>query len=110
MSQLYRLAGPYALVGGEDDAQRMDSVAMMLGKISLAADRLQKQALLAIAQVLMAGLVARRFDFVGLRERAVGLERRVVDAQRVGLRVRGVIGGTHPCVGLLFRHNRDTAF
>ena len=45
----------------------------MLGEIDLAADRLEEQALLALAELLVAGLVLGRFDLIGMREGAVGL-------------------------------------
>jgi hypothetical protein len=56
-SELHHLPGPHALVGGEDDAQRVDRIFEMLAKIDLATDRLEEQALLALAELLMAGLV-----------------------------------------------------
>ena len=45
----HHLAGPHALVGGEDDAQRVDRVLEVLAEIDLATDRLEEQALLALA-------------------------------------------------------------
>ena len=41
-----------------DDAQRVDRILDVLAEIDLAANRLEEQALLALAELLMAGLVA----------------------------------------------------
>ena len=89
----HHLARPHALVGREHDAQRVDRVLEMIREIDLAADRLQEQPLLALAELLMAGLVLGRVDFVGMGEGAVGVERGVMDAQRVGPGMGVVIGG-----------------
>src|SRR5580693_4998633 len=75
------LPRPDAFVGGEDDAQRIDRVLEMLAEIDLAADRFEEQALLALAELLMARLVLCRFDLVGMREGAVGFETGMMDAQ-----------------------------
>ncbi len=53
--------------------QRVDRGLVMLGQVDLAADRAQEQPLLALAEVLMAGLVFGRDQFVGLGEAAVGV-------------------------------------
>jgi hypothetical protein len=45
----HHLACPHAFVGGEDDAPRVDRVLKVLAEIDLAADRLEEQALLALA-------------------------------------------------------------
>ena len=47
--KLHHLPGAHAFVGGEDDAQRVDRVLKMLAEVDLAADRLEEQALLALA-------------------------------------------------------------
>ncbi len=70
----HHLPPAHALVGGENDAQRVDRVLEMLAEIDLAADGLEEQALLALTQLLMTGFVLVDFDFVGTREGAVGVE------------------------------------
>jgi hypothetical protein len=45
----HHLARPHALVGGEDDAKRVDRVLEVLAEIDLAANGLEEQALLALA-------------------------------------------------------------
>ena len=56
----------------------------MFGQIDLATDRPEEQSLLALAEVLMAGFVFGRDEFVGLREAVFRVESRVMDAKRVG--------------------------
>ena len=47
-SELHYLPRAHALVGCENDAQRVDRVFEMVAQIDLAADRFQKQALFAL--------------------------------------------------------------
>ena len=81
----------------------------MPAEIDPAADRVEEQALLALAELLMAGLVFGRDDVVGLGERAVGVQRRMMDAQRIGARVRIVVGGTRGRTGALVGNDRHRA-
>src|ERR1700677_934484 len=88
---LPHLPGPYVLVGGEYDAQRVDRVLDVLAEIDLAADRLEEQALLAFTELLMARFFRGRFELVGMREGAVGFEPRMVKTQCDGAGVAVVV-------------------
>ena len=109
-SELDHLPGPHALVGGENDAQRVDRIFKMLAKIDLTTDRLEEQALLALAELLMAGLVLGQFDLIGMGEGAVGFEPGMMNAQRIGPGVIVVVGGFDAHVRLLIGHDRNAAF
>src|SRR5216684_3471655 len=107
--QAHDFAAPDALVGGKDDAQRIDRGLVMLGQIDLAADRPQEQPLLPLAEVLMAGFIFGRDEFVRLREAAVRVQSRVMDAKCVRVRMPVMVRGTRVRVGALIRYNRHAA-
>src|SRR3954447_13020368 len=86
-----RMAASNAGISGKDDAQRVDGCLVMLGQIDLAVDRLQKQPLLALAELLVAWFVFGREDLVGLREAALRIASRVMDTKRVGARMRVMV-------------------
>src|SRR5229473_3638025 len=107
--QAHDFAAPDALVGGKDDAQRIDRGLVTLGQIDLAADRPQEQPLLPLAEVLMAGFIFGRDEFVRLREAAVRAQSRVMDAKCVRVSMLVMVRGTRVRVGALIRYNRHAA-
>src|SRR5215475_15240508 len=107
--QPHDLAGPDALVGGEHDAERVDRGFVMLGEIDLAADRPEKEPLLALAEFLMAGFVFGRDQFVRLREAAGRVDGGMMNAKRVGFGMRVVVRGPRRRLGALARNNRHAA-
>src|SRR3954464_458652 len=104
--QAHDFAAPHALVGGKDDAQRVDRGLVVLGQVDLAADRAEKQPLLPLAEVLMAGFVFGRDEFVRLRKAAARVQSSVMDAKRVRARMRVMVRGTRVRAGALRRYNR----
>ena len=87
----YDFVAANAGVRGKDDTQRVDRSLVMLGQVDLATDGAKKQSLLALAELLVARLVLGREEFVGFCEAAVQVAGCVMDAERVGLRMRVMV-------------------
>ena len=65
----------------------------MCAEIRIFTDRAEEDLLFAAAELVVVGLVGDVDDFVGLGELAVGAAERMVEANRLGLRVRIDVGG-----------------
>ena len=66
----------------------------MAREVDVLVDRFQQEALFALAQIVVRGLVERGDPLVGTRRRPVSLELRVVQQDLVRLRVRVDVGGS----------------
>ena len=90
--QIHRPTRAKTLIGGGDDAHRLDGIGHVVAEVDVLMDRFEEIFLFAAAETVVIGFVVEAYHFIAVYEISVRIEWGVVEFERLGLGVRIDIG------------------